>query len=477
MTTPTTTLPGRPQRLSALDSAFLHLEDPHTSLHIGSVAILDGDAPEQSAVLAAFERALVRVPRYRQRLRAVPLGLHRPVWVDYPGFDLSQHVLRRALPSPGGEAELADLVSALMSEPLDRHLPLWQEIVVEGLAGHRWALVTKVHHSMVDGVAGTDLLSRLFDHAAPIPRPRGAADGAAPWRPRPEPGPVQLTRDAVADRLSLPLRELNHLARSAASARRSLALAAGLGQGALTWAGAARPFQGSTLAGPIGRERVYRWSEVSLSEVATVREAFGGTINDVILTAVTLGLRDLLLARGEEPGAHTVRTLVPVSVRRPDERGHDDNRVSALLADLPVDIADAIACLRAVTVRTRHLKASHEAETGEAATELAELLPPPALAAALHVAFRLPHRVVTTVTTNVPGPRETLWFAGRELLATYPYVPIADRVRLGIAITSYRGRLLLGYTADAASTPDLDRLVEGVTAGFAALYREAALTW
>ncbi len=453
-----------PDRMGPLDAAFLHLEDRHTSLHIGSLAIFEGPAPSQDEVRAAISRKLPLVPRYRQRMRTVPFGLARPVWADYAAFDLEQHLHRRALPSPGGDDELRRLVDEIMSRRLDRDLPLWEDWVVEGLAGDRWAFVTKVHHSMVDGIAGTDLLSTVFD-SSPGPDPVPADH----WAPVPEPSAVALTRQAVGERVGVPLREVRGVAHAARAARATAGTALVLGRGLVAFAGASRPFSTSSLAGPIGADRTYRWTEVPLADVLRIREALGGTVNDVVLAAVARAFRDLLLSRGEDPGRHTLRTLVPVSVRRPDQRGQLDNKVSAILAELPVDRAEPVDRLHETTRRMRALKATHEADTGEAVTELADLLPPPLLAAGLHVAFRLPHRVLTTVTTNVPGPRTRLWFAGRRMLATYPYVPIADRIRIGVAVTSYDGRLLFGFTGDAATCPDLAVLVRGLDAGVAEL--------
>jgi diacylglycerol O-acyltransferase / wax synthase len=447
--------------LSPLDASFLHLEDGHTSMHIASLAIFEGPAPTHDEVRTALARKLPLVPRYRQRIRAVPLNLGRPVWVDYPGFDIDQHLHRVAVPAPGGEQELQDLMGQLMSRPLDRDLPVWEDWVVDGLPDGRWAMVTKVHHSMADGISGTDLLSTVFDRSRdPEPVP---ADG---WAPPNEPGAVRLAASAVRGRAALPARELAGLARAVRSPRSTARTALGLGRGLVGFAGALLPVGGSSLGGPLHSDRLFRWTEVPLADVAAVRTALGGTVNDVVLAAVARGFRDLLLARGEQPGRHAVRTLVPVSVRLADQHGAPDNRVSAILAELPVEDADPLERLQDVSARMRRLKASHEAEAGQVVTELADLIPPVALASALHVAFRVPHRFLNTVTTNVPGPRSTLWFAGRRMLASYPYVPLADRVRMGVAVTSYEGRLLFGITADAASSPDVDVLVRGLEDGF-----------
>ena len=372
------------------------------------------------------------------------------------------------MPAPGGLAELQDLMGQLMSESLDRDLPVWEDWVVEGLADGRWAMITKLHHSMADGISGTDLLSTVFDHS-PEPGP-APEDG---WDPAPEPGAAQLAAAAVRSRARVPVRETAALAHLVRNPRSTAVQAWALGRGLAGFAAAALPVSGSSLNGPLQGDRLFRWTEVPLEDVAGVRSVLGGTVNDVVLAAVARAFRELLLARDEPLGPHAVRTLVPVSVRRGDQHGSPDNRVSAILAELPVEDADPVDRLGDVSARMRRLKSSHEAEAGEVVTELADLVPPAALASALHVAFRVPHRFLNAVTTNVPGPRSTLYFAGRRMLATYPYVPLGDRVRVGVAVTSYEGRLLFGVTADAASSRDVDVFLGGLEEGFRELQKAA----
>ncbi|HET8604427.1 MAG TPA: wax ester/triacylglycerol synthase family O-acyltransferase [Marmoricola sp.] len=458
-------------RLSSLDSAFLHLEAHDASLHIASLAIFAGPVPPQERVRAAIEAKLPQVPRYRQRLRPVPLDIGRPVWVDDPAFDLDAHLHRAALPAPGGTAELQDLMERVMSDPMDRHIPLWEDWVVEGLARRRWALITKVHHSMVDGIAGTDLLTTVLDDSPDPVRPVREE-----WVPAPAPGPVRLVGGALRDNVVDRARWAGSVGGAWQVVRHAPSAAArlyGTGRGLLGFSTDLRPTAGSSLVGPIGRARRYRWTSVPLEDVLAVRDRYGTTLNDVVLAAVTAAFRGLLLERAETPRKDAVRTLVPVSVRHADERGHLDNRVSTLLAELPVEVVDPVDQLTEVALRLRALKASHEASAGEVITEVADTLPPPAVAAFLHLAFRTPHRHLTTVTTNVPGPPYRLWLCGRRMLEHYPYVPIADRLRTGIAITSYDGRLFLGITADRETVPDVDTLVGGIDTGFAALVESA----
>jgi diacylglycerol O-acyltransferase len=460
------------ERTHALDSAFLHLDSPTSAMHIASLAFFAGPVPRQSEVRAAIERKLVHAPRCRQRLVEVPFALGRPVWVDDPDFDIARHVRRTAVPHPGGTDEVREVAERLLSEPLDHDAPLWEDWVLEGVDGDRWALLTKVHHSMVDGIAGTDLLSTLLDSDADP-----AWSAAIPWAPSAAPSGWRLVVDAVRENLGLRISELVSLPggvrgavrHTVAHPRATYGSWRSVTAGLAGFARNARPTTASSLVGPIGRDRGYAWTEVDLHTVLAIHDRLGCTVNDLVLAALTSAFRDLLLARGEEPAPQSVRTMVPVSVRRPDERGTFDNRVSAIIVELPVELEDAGDRLLETAVRMRTLKDSHEAQVGEQITSIADALPPPALAAFLHLVFRLPHRNLTTVITNVPGPTARLHLAGRPMLAPYPYVPIADRIRSGIAVTSYDGRLLFGVTTDRDSMPDAQVLVDGIACGFADL--------
>lgn len=449
--------------MSALDSGFFQLEDQHAALHIGSVGVFEGPVPDFAQIRDEIAGKLYRVPRYRQRMRHVPGELGRPVWEDDPTFAIDHHLHRVALPHPGGTRELQDEVGRLMSEPLEQDRPLWEDWVVEGLADGRWALVTKVHHSMVDGIAGTDLLTTLFGHDD-VPEER-YDDAAARPAPHGLALAVRSVRETVVESSAATMAAVTALVHPRELGSRSRGFADGL----LHFVTALRPVSRTSLVGPIGSDRSYRWAEVPLGDVLALRSAYGCTVNDVVLAAVTMGFQALLVHRGESPTPHAVRALVPVSVRRPDERGDLDNRVSAILLDLPVDQLGPTSVLEVVHDRMRRLKTSHEAEAGELLTSLGNLVPPPVLAAGLRLAFRFPQQFLTTVATNVPGPREELSLAGRRMLAAYPYVPIADRLRIGIAVTSYAGNLLFGITADKDTTDDIDVLRDGLVGAFADL--------
>jgi diacylglycerol O-acyltransferase len=446
-------------RLNPLDAVFVDAEDadPHTSMAIASIAVFEGPAPSHEEFLAHMAGRLARVPRYRQKLRAVPFRLGRPVWVDDPDFDLRYHVRRTALPAPGGDQQLAELMARVMSQRLDREHPLWEYWVAEGLADGHWALISKVHHCFVDGVSGTDLYRVVFDST-----PEGSPPAADERVVRAEPSAVELAVRAALDTVMLPAREALALRRAASDPAGAIRQAADLARGWAKLTPALWPATGSSLSGPIGRQRRYTWARASLDDVKTIKGALGGTVNDVVLAAISGGFRALLLARGEAPGPHMVRSLVPVSVRAPGEESRYENQVSAILADLPVHVADPVKRLTAVQDELLDLKASHESMLGEALTSLGRYTPFPFASRLLRLVFELPQRDIVTVTTNVPGPRQPLYGMGRRIVEIIPYVPIATTTRTGVSIFTYCGQVTFGVTGDFAANPDLDVLARGI---------------
>jgi WS/DGAT/MGAT family acyltransferase len=456
-------------RLSPQDASFLHVEDDSSPMHIASCAIFEGPAPSQADVLRMVEAKLPLVPRYRQRVRFVPLTMGRPVWVDDPHFNLCYHVRHTALPAPGGQVQLRNLVGRVMSQMLDRTKPLWEVWVVEGLEDGHWALISKSHHAMVDGVSGTDLLAVMLDAEPDPQRPEPQA-----WEPEPQVSDARLLAGAIVERAVSPY-EIARSARRLLRAPRALvADAAATVQGVSSMAGLAVPTPASSLNGPIGPHRRYSWARGRVSEVKDIRAALGGTLNDVVLAAITQGFRELLISRGEKVDGRSVRSLVPVSVRRPSEKGSYNNRVSAMFAELPVGIDDPVERLHAVTAQLVRLKESKQAVAGDVLTSLSGFAPPALLAIGTRVAMRTPQRNINTVTTNVPGPRIQLYAAGRRMLEAFPYVPLAGRVRTGIAIFSYLDTLNFGVTGDYDSTPDLDVLSTGIETGLRDLLKAAA---
>ncbi len=464
-----------PDRLSPQDASFLHIEDDVSHMHIASVALFEGPAPSFGEVVAMIEAKLELVPRYRQKVQFVPFDLGRPVWVDDPHFNLDYHLRHTALPAPGGEAELRQLVGRVMAQQLDRSKPLWEIWVVEGLEGGRWAMLSKTHHALVDGVSGTDLLAVVMDQSPDVERPAQPAR----WIPAPTPSGMELIVEAVAGVLLSPY-ELVRAARAQTRAVRRMArYAAEVASGLVAMGGLVRPTPHSSLNGPLGPHRRYAWASTSVDDIKTVRRALGGTFNDVVLACITNGFRELLLSRGEDVD-RVVRTLVPVSVRPRDASGKAvgdgtlENKVSAMFAELPVDIEDPVLRLQTVSEQMKDLKDSRQAVAGEALTSMSGFAPPILLAMGMRLATRAAQRNVNTVTTNVPGPQVPLYAAGRRMVRAFPYVPLGGQIRIGVAIFSYDGQVNFGITGDYDSAPDLDVLVAGIEEGMTELLKAAA---
>jgi diacylglycerol O-acyltransferase len=452
------------QTMSPLDASFLHIEDAITHMHIGSVGIFEGPPPGPDAVATAIAARLPLVPRYRQKIRFVPLALGRPVWVDDPHFNLDYHVRRTALPAPGGDEELRNLVGRVMSQQLDRAKPLWELWVAEGLDEGRWAMISKVHHCMVDGVSATDLLSVLLDSARDPAPP--APD---PWRAEPEPNPAELVAWSLAQRAASPYEGVRTVLSALRGPRRFAAQALDVSRGLVNLRHVVGPGSPSSLNGPIGPHRRWDWARARLADVKRIRASNGGTVNDVVLAAITGGFRELLLSRGETVEGRAVRTLVPVSVRAGHERGTYNNKVSAMFAELPVEIEEPVARLNAVHEQMQELKQSGQAVAAERLTALGGFAPAMLLALGGRVASRLPQRAVNTVTTNVPGPQQALYLCGRRMLEAFPFVPLATTVRIGIAIFSYDGNITFGVTGDRDGAPDIGVLCRGIERSVAEL--------
>jgi diacylglycerol O-acyltransferase len=459
-------------RLSVLDAEFLHLEDGIAHMHIAGISVFEPPAPTAADLASLLASKLHLIPRYRQRVRTVPFELGRPVWVDDPHFNLDYHVRGTALPHPADDAALCRLMGRLMSQPLDRDRPLWESWLVEGLPDDRWALINKVHHCMVDGISGVDLLSVLLDLEPEVQLPTPPA-----WRPSPEPsGPAKIV-DAW---LGLASDSVALIGRLPAVLNDPIAAVTSIGT---TGEGLVRMGRhlGSTpplsIEGTIGPHRVWAHSSASLDDVRRIRKEFGGTINDVVLAVVTNGYRELLRSRHEDPAIAVVRTLVPVSLRTETARGTFDNRVSAILYELPVGIADPVERLWSVEHQMNELKASHMPEAGDLVTTVGNLAPPMVIGTLSRLATRLTHqlpqRSINTVTTNVPGPQFPLYCMGRRMLEYRPFVPISHGVRVGTAILSYDGNLAFGVTGDYDTAPDVDVLARGITAGVDALLARA----
>ncbi|HXZ63206.1 MAG TPA: wax ester/triacylglycerol synthase family O-acyltransferase [Streptosporangiaceae bacterium] len=448
------------ERLKPMDAQFVDAEDEdrHASFAIASIAVFEGPAPSHTEFCDAIEARLPLVPIYRRKLRTVPFRLGPPVWVDDPHFDLRYHVRQTAVPPPGGDQQLASLIARVMAQRLDRDFPLWEYWLVHGLAKGRWALISKVHHCMVDGVSGTDLYRVIFDLSPEPPPPPAAGTTPAPA----EPTSVALVASAAADLVTRPARGALALAGALTRPRDTARQAAQTARAVARLAASAWPATESSLSGPIGRQRRYTWARASLADVKAIKSKLGGTVNDVVLAAISGGFRTLLLSRGEQPGPHMVPSLIPVSLRAPGEESIYDNRVSVVLANLPVHLAEPVDRLAAIRSEMSDLKSTREASAAEALMTLGKFTPFPLASLVVRLGYRLPQREIVTVTTNVPGPQQPLYGLGRRLVEIIPYVPIATSLRTGVSIFSYSGQLTFGITGDYATTADIEVLARGI---------------
>jgi diacylglycerol O-acyltransferase len=392
----------------------------------------------------------------------------RPVWVDDPRFDVAHHLRRVALPPPGGRAELTRMMGVLMGQELDRRRPLWEAWVVDGLEDGRWALISKVHHCMVDGVSGVDLMAVMLDH-----QPEPSSPAPDEWHPAAEPSDLRLLAAAVGDLLTQPFEQARLVRSALRRPGRAMRRAGELVGGFAALARELRATPKTSLDGTIGPDRRWVWVSVELDDVRAVRQGLGGTVNDVVLSAIAGGFRALATSRGEPPESMSLRSLVPVSRRTDETRNLLDNRVAAILFDLPLAIEDPVTRLEAVKAQMAMHKCSHEVDAGDAVTSAATFAPGVMFATAMRsAAWMVRHtgqRAVNTVTTNVPGPQFPLWLAGRRMLEYLPYVPLGQGLRFGVAMLSYDGRLAFGVTGDFDAAPDVGVLCEGIDRSLAEL--------
>lgn len=438
-----------------LDASFLQAEDsdPHVSLAVGAVSVIEGPPPDYRDLVSAFAERAQSIPRCTQMLHTRPFDLGAPAWVDDPHFDIAHHLRRVALPHPGGDAELFAMIAGIMEQRLDRERPLWECWIIEGLAADRWATLMKIHHCIADGIATAQMLAKLSDG--------GAGDTfAGDIRAAQESGPSLL--GVLRPRLN-PLSWLDDAWRATLAAT-SAAEHAVVGAAELT-ARLLAPGQESSLNGPVTRMRRYSAATVDLAVMKKVCQHFDVTLNDVALAAITSSYRTMLLERGESPGPHALRTLVPVSMRSADQFDVTDNRVSAMLPLLPVDEPDPLRQLEIVHQRLTREKGSGQREGGSAVFMAAGNLPFAISAWTIRLLTRLPQKAVTALATNVPGPRGQQQVLGRKVLEILPIPPIALHLRTGIAMLSYAGRFSFGITADFDSAPDVELLARGIEDG------------
>jgi WS/DGAT/MGAT family acyltransferase len=465
---------AHPDRLSALDSAFLHLESNGPShMHVASVMIFEGAAPDLNEFVDFVRDRLHLVPRYRQRLAFVPLSQGRPMWVDDPHFNPYYHIRATALPAPADDAALKTLAGQIFSQRLHRHRPLWELWLVEHLARKRFAVIAKAHHALVDGISGVDITTVLFDVTRDIPTPSQDGGSRPRWVARPLPSSVKLLGDALVERATMP----SEMARGAgALARRPRKALTRLREslsdvGALAWAGIGSPAPESPFNVEIGPHRRYTFLDGDLAQFRAIKDSLGGTINDAVLTVVSLALGQYLRAEGHDTDGLVLRAMVPVSVRAQAERGALGNRVAAMWAPLPVGVRDARACHEEVRRAMEDLKLTGQAVGAQVITNLAGFAPPTILSQAARLQAR--QRYFNLVVTNVPGPQFPLYLLGREMISLYPVLPLARRQALGIAVMSYNGKLGFGLLGDYDALPELESLATRVRRAIAALGRAA----
>lgn len=447
-------------RLTGLDASFLHLEhDAATHMHVASCMVFEGPAPSHEELVKHVEARLHLVPRYRQRLAFVPFDQGRPVWVDDPHFNTRYHVQHHALPPPGSEEQLKHLTGRAFSQQLDRNKPLWELWLVEGLKGGRFAILGKTHHALVDGISGVDITTVLFDLT---PEPVPIAGPEHPWVPRPLPSSSQLLADALLERATVPAEAARGLRSTLRTprrvARKLIDDLAAVGSFTLPGVRGAPPSPYNVHIGP---HRRFTWVTEDLERVKAIKNALGGTVNDVMLTAVAGGLGRHLRANGHPTIDLVLRAMIPVSVRADVERGALGNRVAAVWAGLPVGETDPVERLALVRSEMEGLKESHQAVGARLLTELTGFAPPTVMAQAARLQAR--QRYFNLVVTNVPGPQFPLYVLGRRMQAIYPMVPLAQNLALGIALMSYDGRISFGLNADYDALPDVEQLAVHLT--------------
>lgn len=455
-------------RLTSIDAGFLHQEDGGAHMHIGGLGVFAGPAPTGMEFRDHIASRLPLVPRYRQKLVEMPFGTGRPMWVEDPDFSVGYHVRHTALPSPGSDEQLLTLTSRVLSQRLDRTKPLWEMWLVEGLADGRFAIVAKTHHAMIDGVGGIDLLTALFDLS---PEPTKVEQ--APWTPAPTPGTVGLlahgVRGAVRNLVQLGTRGASLAVHPKEAVQETASVLQALGAAAAPLMSGAPPSMLNRKPGPHRRVEVVR---TELADYKTVKAAFGATVNDVVLTAVSGALGRYLAGHGEEVDGVRLKACVPVSVRTSEKEGHAGNEITIMTAPLPVGTTDPVARLSLVRASMEHLKTSKQAQGAKVMTSLENALPPAILARASRLGFS--SRMYNLLVTNVPGPQVPIYMLGRELEELAPLAFLAPEHTLAIAIVSYNGMVTYGLLGDADKLPDLGELAMHLRACLAELVTAAS---
>jgi diacylglycerol O-acyltransferase len=444
---------GKPlsRRLSPQDNFFLLLESDESPLNIGSVGIFEGKLSFDD-FFEMVRSKMHMIPRYRQRIVPAPFNIARPTWEDDPYFDLSRHIVRVTLDPPGTHEQLMDLTARLYEGRLDRSKPLWELTVIEGLEDDRTAVLCKVHHCLVDGVSGVELLLVTMDVQPDPPPPLPPTE---PYEPAPIPDDTTLFLDALFDNAREALdRSLDF---QMSFARRDPSEARGLASALETdLPYIFRPMERAPFNGRLSGRRRFAGTEFPFDEVRAIRNACGGTVNDVVLAVLGGALGRYLELHGQETAGRSLRVMTPVNARREDHSGTLGNRISALMVDVPVGMADPVARLHAITEITKPLKESDIANGAATVFNSILSLPPPLLAVTAD--NMAPNTIVNMVCTNVPGPMIPLYSVGHRMISAYPLVPLAWELGLGCAVMSYDRWLYIGLVADVATTPDVGRV-------------------
>ena len=466
-------------RLTATDASFLHQETHAAHMHIGGVLVFEGSTPSLEEFVDHIRSRLHRVPRYRPKLAIPPLDTGRPLWIDDTAFNIAYHIRSAALPTPGRDEQLMELVARIASQPLDRAKPLWECWLVEGLAPEpglrserRFAMVFKTHHSLVDGVSGVDLATVLLD-LTPDPAPGPVLDELEPWRPTPQPTPARLVVSGLRGTAGATTKMALRAAAAAVQPNRSLGALRDAAQGVaeIAWA-ALNPAPDTPLNVEIGPHRRFVMVRQQLADYKLVKHSLGGTVNDVVLTVVSGALARWLRSRGVQTDGLEMRALVPVSVRTETEQHTLGNRLTAIRGPLPVYVDDPVARLAVVRVAMDGLKESKQAVGAATLAAVNDLAPPAVLAQASRLQFST--RLFNLLVTNIPGPQFPLYVLGRRLRDMCPLAFLPENHALAVAIMSYDGRLEYGLLGDYDAMPDIGLIAEGIESSLAELVAAAA---
>jgi diacylglycerol O-acyltransferase len=434
-------------------------------MHVGGLTILEGPAPSLDEFLEQIRQRLHLVPRYRHKLAHTAIDSGRPVWIDDPSFNLAYHLRHTALPPPGDLEQLRSLTARIFSQALDRSKPLWEMWLIEGLEQGRFALISKTHHALIDGISGVDLATVLFD-VSPTPEPVKHSGRA--WKPHPEPSTAELVLEGLRGTMRAGVKLANGALGALTHPERALVRAweGAEGIGEIIWAGL-NPAPDTPLNVDIGPHRRFVGVAAELEDFKLVKNIFGGTVNDVVLAVVTGALREFLISRGVRTEGVEMRALVPVSVRSQDEHHQLGNRIVAMRGPLPIYIADPVQRLRFVSHAMDGLKESKQALGAEVIASAQNFAPPTVLAQASRLNFST--RLFNLIVTNVPGPQFPLYVLGRKMLQAFPVAFLPQHHALAIAIMSYNGQMNFGLLGDFDALPDIELISESISAELAQL--------